>query len=450
MPRRWLTGLPLAYGLLVLYGSLMPYDLSGDWEAASGRFRAALSFQQGPIGQPFSRTDLLSNLLLYMPFGLLLATRRRARGGSGAGAALWALVLGAMLSALVETLQLFSASRVSGLQDLAANSAGALVGGIVGAAWGMHMLIRAEGGVRRRWIDRPVELAAILLLAAMAGDALFPYWPTLDVAEVWGNLKRSTFSLSSGLALHPWHYWLVKRVGVYAVLTVLLAVWAGGSARARWTRGALGAVAFAAAAEMARLFITSGSTNVANLAAAAGGAVVGAATGAMFRRRLSLGDKLILAWLLIAAYVIYWEWGFLEFEWSRDALAEKLPCGAEWLPLYSYAMGGRVLDVWNFVSTIVLLAAMAMIGRTWSDAVGYRGAWSTPARAAIWAGLFGLALELGQFLIPGRHPSPTDVLCFALGAGLGSALAGARNRRLRLAKASAASTANRKTPAAGR
>lgn len=286
-------------------------------EAASGRFRAALSFQQGPIGQPFSRTDLLSNLLLYMPFGLLLATRRRARGGSGAGAALWALVLGAMLSALVETLQLFSASRTSSLGDLAANSMGALVGGIVGAAWGMRMLIRAEGGVRRRWIDRPVELAAILLLAAMAGDALFQYWPTLDVAEVWGNLKRSTFSLSSGLALHPWHYWLVKRVGVYAVLTVLL-------------------------------------------------------------------------------------------------------------------------------------AAMAMIGRTWSDAVGYRGAWSTPARAAIWAGLFGLALELGQFLIPGRHPSPTDVLCFALGAGLGSALAGARNRRLRLAKASAALTANRKTPAAGR
>jgi len=41
-------------------------------------------------------------------------------------------------------------------------------------------------------------------------------------------------------------------------------------------------------------------------------------------------------------------------------------------------------------------------------------------KAALAAGVLGLALELGQFFLPARVPSATDVFCFALGGAIGA------------------------------
>ena len=41
--------------------------------------------------------------------------------------------------------------------------------------------------------------------------------------------------------------------------------------------------------------------------------------------------------------------------------------------------------------------------------------WVCFISAAALSGLFGMRLEMAQFALPGRHPSVTDVFCFAVG-----------------------------------
>ena len=64
--------------------------------------------------------DVILNFAFYIPLGVLL----RAFGMTSARA----LACGALLSALTETLQLFSTTRVPNLADVVFNTAGAAIG----------------------------------------------------------------------------------------------------------------------------------------------------------------------------------------------------------------------------------------------------------------------------------------------------------------------------------
>jgi VanZ family protein len=130
---RWLT---LAYALVLVYVTLHPLS--------------ALRFTEispwGFVFKPWSNVgvtpfDVWVNVLAYAPLGFglvwLLKGSRVRRWGRGAAHALivvlLAVLLGAALSFILESLQSYSAKRVSSLWDVACNSAGALVGACMGA-----------------------------------------------------------------------------------------------------------------------------------------------------------------------------------------------------------------------------------------------------------------------------------------------------------------------------
>jgi len=280
MRPRLLTVLCVTYVAFVMYASLMPFDLRPDWGQAKARLaRAGQFWPFGPLRA--SRTDLASNLALYLPLGLLVAARGTARRGSARlPAALGALLASLAVSLLVEGLQLLSSSRVSGAHDVLMNALGGSLGGIFGAMAGRPAFLRLRLTLRQRWARRPTSLVALVLLAVLAAEALFPFRPTLDVSEVARNVRSSVVGLSDALAARPWYYWLFWRAGVYAVLVVLLALPAAAPSGARWLRGAAIAVGFAAAAELAKVFVISRSGNIANVLLSACGAVLAAALGA--------------------------------------------------------------------------------------------------------------------------------------------------------------------------
>ena len=421
--RRIATILCVLYALLIIYSSLMPYDFTLSRREAYDKFSNGMQFW--PIGDRHtSKTDLISNVLAYMPVGFLVVTawsmgaaRKRAVGVALAG------ICAAAMSAAVEAIQTFSPARVASIEDVAMNIGGSLAGAAVAALVGPELWRKLVGAVRRGWVDRPAALVAAALALLLLADAAHPYRPTLDVSEVWGNVKRSVLSVSDGLAVHPWHHWLVRRVGVYAALSALLAAALGGGGRPRRLTGAILAVLLAGSLEGSKVLITSRLFNIANVAASAGGAMVGWLLGAMLTGLRTRG-QLVLARRCILCYLIYTAWQPFRFVWG--AAAAKMPSGPEWLPLYHYAAGGRPIDVRNFVVSLVLPAALAFAGRLAERCDGRTGAWSRPAFAAIAAGSIGLALELGQLVIKTREPSVTDVLCFAVGGALGSWLAGRR------------------------
>lgn len=419
MKLRLLTILCVVYLGLLGYASLMSRELRIDRDAAVRRWERAWDTWPFEPGAPVSGSDAVSNFLLYVPLGALVATRLRfvphlPRFLVATGV----LLLASTLSAAVETCQIFLPPRVPSAKDWLLNSAGGLTGAVGGVLWGRAAWWKLVRWSRRRWRRRPLALAAVALLVLLAADALVPFYPTIQLRGVWRGLKGSHFVLAEGLAVRPWHEWLVTKAGVYAALTALLAGSSVSPWRTRWLRAAVLGAAVAAGLEVGKIFIVSRVFNVANVAVAVAGCGAAALLGAAWDGKVTPRGQKLLALGGLLVYIVYIQWTPFTFTWDPALVRSKLPSGPEWAPLYHYAMGARLEHARLFLRTLVLLGALvyvARLGGGWLDR-GPRGA--RALKAALLAGAMGLFLEAGQLFLP-RVPSVTDVTCFAVGGALG-------------------------------
>jgi VanZ family protein len=154
--------LTLLYVALIVYGSLFPFE---GWDAPE---RAFLKFLSDPWPQDFSRSDLITNVLVYIPLGLLLAGWI-LRSLNGPSALILASVSGGLLSIAMEGLQAFFPGRVSSKLDVIANIGGAIVGALLAWLISPRTLPGAWiKGLRREWL-LPGRLISISLVALLLG-----------------------------------------------------------------------------------------------------------------------------------------------------------------------------------------------------------------------------------------------------------------------------------------
>lgn len=111
----------MVYVLLLIYGTWFP--LSG-WDWSLGGISGFLSID---MFERTTRSDLIINLLVYMPFGLLVTLRLT---GSGLSKLLVATLLGSLLSTGLEFGQTYLPNRVTSLADIILNTTGTLTGAI--------------------------------------------------------------------------------------------------------------------------------------------------------------------------------------------------------------------------------------------------------------------------------------------------------------------------------
>src|SRR5665647_1285018 len=126
--RTWLI---ICYTLFIVYGSLSPFS---GWRGQGLDFIEVL---RAPFQLTYTGFDAVINLLAYLPFGLLVGLTLRARFGALVSVIL-GLCSGVLLSASMEYLQMYLPSRTSSNLDLLNNSAGALIGALMGvsmASW---------------------------------------------------------------------------------------------------------------------------------------------------------------------------------------------------------------------------------------------------------------------------------------------------------------------------
>ena len=167
--------------LLILYVSLYPFRFVPDGPSM-------LSAVELLTWARASRSDMLNNVLLYMPLGFCLTLIVEPRAGRTA-ALCAALIGGVALSVSMELLQASIAPRVPSLTDLTLNGAGALAGALGGSTW--HAF-----GPRLAPQDAPVNRARAVAVLIVLLWLVMRLWPLLPDASL-GQLKRAVRPLFS-------------------------------------------------------------------------------------------------------------------------------------------------------------------------------------------------------------------------------------------------------------
>lgn len=174
----------LAYCGMIVYGSLFPFF---DWRWPH-RIPFLFLFQSWP--HYITRTDVLTNILAYLPLGFLLSKATR-------GMVLIPVLYGTLLSLTMEALQTFVPGRVSSNIDLLTNSAGTLLGAVLAWwlakhcwPWESLTIWRNKWFLPGRAVDRGLMLLCLWALSQLslqlpslvAGNMhapFVPFWETL-------------------------------------------------------------------------------------------------------------------------------------------------------------------------------------------------------------------------------------------------------------------------------
>ncbi len=181
----------LAYTLLILYGSLFPFT---HWTEPT---KPLFSFL---VTRPsYDRADLVQNLLVYLPLGLLMTVWLNGRRRF-APALAWATVAGTLLSFAIESIQQYLPDRVPSLSDLVLNSVGTLFGGLLAIFVSRDTLTGQKLAAHRDRLFLPGRTAsvAIAVLGLWTLSQTSPLVPSLDPAHM-----RHGFALLKQAYLHP-------------------------------------------------------------------------------------------------------------------------------------------------------------------------------------------------------------------------------------------------------
>jgi VanZ family protein len=354
-------------------------------------------------GGRISIPDAVQNVLLFVPFGVLgvLSAARTKRLD------LWRILivtaLGAALSSLVETLQLFMADRVTSVSDVAMNTAGAFLG-----ALGADRTIRASHiGLRRMHAAGLIDERTFYpMLVAFIVVCLFA-WQPFDVALEVGTFVSKVRLLGSDL----WQFTVLTDEGVgfvqYALLAAAIAAWLHALRRPQaMVRAAIAAVALAIALEVSQFFITSRMPGLEDALVHAAGVVAGAVLwrwdGAGRWRRVwpvvvSIGIGIGAAILMLTPFTVAPEYR-----------------GFRWLPFLGYYENTTFGTLSHAVE---LLLVYFPIGFCFARISPRPRVFITSVAVAA---AIAIPVEYLQGWIVGRYPDVTDVLFSGAGAWLGA------------------------------
>ncbi len=367
------------YALLLVYGSLYPLS---DW---SGPLDSALDFLTAPWPRYFTRSDVITNVLVYLPFGALTTRSLRYRLAPLAAFAV-ATLLGLLLSFGMECLQAFLPGRVSSRLDWLLNGLGTLLGALIAALIQMRWApVRALMLLRRRWFlpGHAADLG-LLVLGLWTLAQLIPLLLFLDLE----SLQRGLWSLWRALlqpSLLHWQQLIADSLGI-AGLGLFVTLYARSAKNVMPLY-----VVFIVAVLLLRIPVMSWRLSLESGA----GALLGL-TGAMALLRSPQGLRLAAA----AATI------FLGFALAKLApemsLWFKPPRDINWIPFAGrmhslYALSEMLAVLWPFLALATLAQAAA------------------PFRGHAWFGgvvvlATSAALELAQHGVPGHRADITNVL----------------------------------------
>jgi len=213
---RWLC-------LFILYGSFIPFRFSDDPEFVRSQFARFFTPPYDHGVRRFSLPDVVSNILLFIPFGFLwvgaeFSPRTQSR--------FWRVaftggVLGLLSGLMIESGEMFSPGRTASILDALCNGIGSATGAAVGFI--LFQAFRGSFGLVLLQLlrQRPSLVLLALLLLASVADAYYPFDVTLDVSTVWHNVKNTRLIPFVGGMRRFWLDLLVEKTLLFAVIGYL-------------------------------------------------------------------------------------------------------------------------------------------------------------------------------------------------------------------------------------
>jgi VanZ family protein len=411
------SALLILWAIFIVYGTMLPFDFTLDAPDAAKKVRALAETNVRTV----SRTDVVSNVLLFIPLGFLFSLRLAGGPtGFGLGMTLVGATLGGLaLSGLVEIGQLFLPSRTSSLVDLTTNSTGAALGALMGWAWIRRAWPRWSPALRQLVSRRPMAACALAAGVGLGVAGLAPFDVSIDLGDLKAAIKRAQpipFGppvRGQASPAEPWSWAEEGLIWVLAGGLVALALdeagWHGSRAilSAAVLCGGLGLVI-----EVAQVAIPSRTVNMTSFALALAGSAVGATAVVLHPRQAPHRWTGPAIWL--------WGTAVLLSAWTPPHLASPDDWSLRWSQLVPfwvyyertdvYALADLFNQVLSFVPLGVLLAA--------------RDSRKSIRRASVLGLAFGLVLEAGQLVLADRTAEITDALSAGAGAALGAWLWG--------------------------
>lgn len=188
--------LALVYAGLIVYASLYPLT---DWRDQGV---VPWAFLSSPLPRYWTGFDVAINIVGYMPFGFLLVLSslraQHARRALGL-----AILLAALLSLAMESLQNYVPTRVPSNVDLALNVIGASFG--IWLAWSMEKLgiIDRWSLLRARWFVSDAR-GGLVLLTLWPVALLFPVAVPFGLGQVLERLEAALGGVLEGSLLLNW------------------------------------------------------------------------------------------------------------------------------------------------------------------------------------------------------------------------------------------------------
>jgi glycopeptide antibiotics resistance protein len=426
----------IIYSLFILYSTTLPFDLTTAAETVRHNIH---SIRWTPLVRPDgsreSIPDVASNLLLFVPLGVLIGLVTLSMRGKGSWLkALWfALAGSALLSALVESVQILSISRVTSVTDLCTNAIGGLSGGLLSV---LSLLTLKKP--LRRWHERKGLPSPEMLLLAVYVTALFlsytiPFDISLDIGHIKAGLKSALLDPFSDPT--PPSKMLGNALWMAGLSFLLCFVLCRQAPFRRSRDGRMLAVLVAVAGstgltiflEILQIFIGSRVAATRDILAGLGGAVYGALLFVLLkppvlsggqappqRGRSALWEKRIF-WLMVIHYLLFLAHGALyPYIFSRpEALTDSIARAL--VPFASYYGKTNALALFDFLGGIVRFTPLGFLLQGYGR-VHRRSRKGTTILICV---LLGGVLEGLQLTVAGRYADSSDIIAAGCGGYAG-------------------------------
>lgn len=374
----------LGYIVLIIYGTL--YPLTG-WQLPHGIQRSD-AFLKWP--KYLTRSDIITNLVIYVPFGALLAILLK-RHFTSTKTVILVFICGFFISLTLEYIQFFLPGRVTSLVDILLNSSGALIGALIPS-----LIYRGSRSytklfnIRHTWFNsRDTTELGIAIIILWVASQLFPLVPSFDL-KMW---HASLLPIRNILS-HPEHFDYLRSC-LFALNTTAL-----GIIYLTLTHQQKPAIFLFVLIVLSVILLKVPVINHKLYLEDIAGLILGISVFAtLYRLRLSTPIIAILCILL----------GYLLKTLVAESYTYHLIQTFNWIPFRGQV--GRINGMIEIINNLWPFAAMAYLAlhskETQRPGLKLRGALTIFCLV--------MTIEIAQQFIPGRYPDITDVLVATAG-----------------------------------